>query len=80
MDWNQVEGNWEKFKGKVKQRWAKFTDDDIASMKGRKDEIVGRIKHVYGTAHDDAVRQSEEFRNSLNEDFEENNDTDVIKH
>jgi len=28
MDWNQVEGNWERGQeGKVKQKWAKLTDD-----------------------------------------------------
>jgi uncharacterized protein YjbJ (UPF0337 family) len=80
MDWNQIEGNWNKYKDKVKERWAKFTDDDIARMKGRKDEIVGRIKHVYGAAHDDAVKQSEEFRMSLDESFERDTDFDTVKH
>lgn len=84
MDWNQIEGNWEKLKGKVKQKWAKFTDDDIMKMKGRKDELIGRIKHVYGTAHDDAVKQSEEFRSSLDDSSEKgtdlDTDSDTVKH
>lgn len=74
MDWSHIEGNWDKFKGKVKEKWGKFTDDDLAKMKGNKDEIVGRIKHVYGTAHDDAVKQSEEFRSSLSDTFSKDDD------
>jgi len=27
MDWNGVEGNWKEVKGKVKEKWAKLTDD-----------------------------------------------------
>jgi uncharacterized protein YjbJ (UPF0337 family) len=75
MDWHHIEGNWDKFKGKLKEKWAKFTDDDVAMLKGNKDELVGRIKHVYGTAHEDAVKQAEEFRTSL----KDNTDTE-IKH
>jgi uncharacterized protein YjbJ (UPF0337 family) len=82
MDWNHIEGNWDKLKGKVKEKWGKFTDEDIAKMKGSKDEIIGRIKHVYGTAHEDAVKQSEEFRNSLSDTFGKDADKgdDVSKH
>ena len=65
MDWHHIEDNWDKFKGKVKEKWAKFTDDDLTMMKGRKDDLVGRIKHVYGTAHEDAEEQAEEFRRSV---------------
>jgi uncharacterized protein YjbJ (UPF0337 family) len=73
MDWHQLEGNWDKLKGKVKGKWAKFTDEDIAIVKGRKDDLVGRIKHVYGSAHEDAVRQSDEFMKSLKRDAASDN-------
>ena len=29
MDWNRVEGNWKQFKGAVKEKWGKLTDDDL---------------------------------------------------
>jgi uncharacterized protein YjbJ (UPF0337 family) len=31
MDWNRVEGNWKEVKGKVKEKWAKLTDDDLTA-------------------------------------------------
>ncbi len=65
MDWNQIEGNWDKFKGSIREKWGKFTDDDMAKLKGTKDDLIGRIKHVYGVAKEDAEKQIEEFRASL---------------
>jgi len=29
MNWNQIEGNWEQFKGKAQSQWGKFTGDDL---------------------------------------------------
>lgn len=28
MNWNQIEGQWNEFKGKVKEQWGKLTDDE----------------------------------------------------
>jgi uncharacterized protein YjbJ (UPF0337 family) len=36
MDWNRVEGNWKQVKGKVKEKWGKLTDDDLAAINGRR--------------------------------------------
>ena len=30
MDWNRVQGNWKQVEGKVKAKWGKLTDDDLA--------------------------------------------------
>ena len=29
MNWDQIEGNWKQFKGKVKEKWGQLTDDDL---------------------------------------------------
>jgi uncharacterized protein YjbJ (UPF0337 family) len=28
MNWDRVKGDWKQFKGKVKEKWGKLTDDD----------------------------------------------------
>ena len=38
MDWNRVEGNWKEVKGKVKEKWAKLTDDDLTAIAGQRDQ------------------------------------------
>ena len=48
MNWNQVEGNWEQFKGQVQSQWGKLTDDDLDVAEGNYDELIGRIKERTG--------------------------------
>ena len=48
MNWNQVEGNWESFKGKVQQQWGKLTDDDLDVIDGKRKELAGRLQARYG--------------------------------
>jgi uncharacterized protein YjbJ (UPF0337 family) len=34
MHWDRIEGNWKQFSGKVKEKWGKLTDDDLAVIRG----------------------------------------------
>ena len=43
MDWNRVEGNWKQFKGNVKEKWGKLTDDDIDVIEGKREQLEGKI-------------------------------------
>ena len=49
MNWNQIEGNWEQFKGKVQTQWGKLTNDDLDVIKGNRRQLAGR--------HPGALRQ-----------------------
>lgn len=53
MDWDRVEGNWMQFKGKIRQQWAKLTDDDLEKIQGDREQLEGRIQERYGKAKDD---------------------------
>ncbi len=59
--WDQVEGNWNQFAGKVKQRWGKLTDDDVAVINGKRQELVGKIQERYGVAKTEAEKQVDEW-------------------
>jgi uncharacterized protein YjbJ (UPF0337 family) len=48
--WDQVQGNWNQFRGSVKEKWNELTDDDLDAMEGRRDKIVGKIQERYGEA------------------------------
>jgi uncharacterized protein YjbJ (UPF0337 family) len=61
VNWDRIEGQWKQFKGTVKQQWGKLTDDDIAFINGKRDELVGRIQERYGVARDDADRQVKDW-------------------
>lgn len=44
----EMKGNWNVAKGKLKQKWAKLTDDDLRYEDGKEDELVGRIQKRTG--------------------------------
>lgn len=66
MNWDRIEGNWKQIKGKARQKWGKLTDDELDSMKGRREELVGRIQERYGIARDEAERQVEDWGRTIN--------------
>ena len=65
MNRDTIEGQWTQLKGKVKQQWAKLTDDDIGKIEGRRDVLVGKIQERYGVAQDEAEKQIKQFERSL---------------
>ena len=65
MNWDQVEGNWKQFKGKVQQQWGKLTDDDLDRVEGRRVEMVGRLQERYGHTKDQAERELDRWATEL---------------
>jgi uncharacterized protein YjbJ (UPF0337 family) len=65
MNWDQIEGNWEQFRGKAREKWGKMTDDDLAMAKGQREQFVGRLQERYGIAKEEAERQLKEFMDSM---------------
>jgi uncharacterized protein YjbJ (UPF0337 family) len=65
MNWEQVEGNWREFKGKIRSKWAKFTDDDLEQIAGKKDALLGRLQQHYGFKKDQAERELDAFINGM---------------
>jgi uncharacterized protein YjbJ (UPF0337 family) len=65
MNWDQVEGKWKQYSGKVREKWGKLTDSDLEMIKGQRQQLVGKIQERYGIAKEDAERQVNEFTNSL---------------
>ena len=41
-------GNWNETKGKLKQKFAMLTDDDVMLMNGKQDEMLGRLQVKLG--------------------------------
>jgi len=48
MNTLEMKGNWNVIKGKLKQRWARLTDDDLRYVDGKEDELIGRIQKRTG--------------------------------
>jgi uncharacterized protein YjbJ (UPF0337 family) len=55
----QIKGNWNELKGKVKQKYADLTDDDLTYVEGKEDELLGRLQKKTG-------KSKEELTDELN--------------
>ena len=65
MNWDRIEGQWKQMKGSVRERWGKFTDDDVDVIAGKRDKLVGRIQESYGISRDEAEREVDDFTRGL---------------
>ena len=49
----EIKGNWDEQKGKLKQKFASLTDNDLLFTEGKKDEMMGRLEKKLGKSKDD---------------------------
>lgn len=49
----KLEGSWNEVKGKLKQKYANLTDDDLLYEEGKDDELLGRIQQKIGQSKED---------------------------
>ncbi|QDV72571.1 CsbD family protein [Botrimarina mediterranea] len=66
MNWDTIEGQWTQTKGQVKEQWGKLTDDDLATINGKRDQLVGKVQERYGVAREKAEQQVSDFEKSCN--------------
>jgi uncharacterized protein YjbJ (UPF0337 family) len=65
MNWDQITGNWKTFKGKVKEKWGKLTDDDLTTIAGKRDQLLGTLQQKYGYGKEQAEKELDEFARDL---------------
>lgn len=56
----QSKGNWNVIKGKLKQKWANLTDDDLEYVEGAEQETLGRIQKRTGATREAVEKAVEE--------------------
>jgi len=65
MNWDQIAGNWELFRGKVKEKWAHITDDDLTAVEGKRWQFFDllQVRCSYDKAR--AEKELDEFSRAL---------------
>ncbi len=46
-------GNWKELKGKLKQKYAMLTDDDMLLVEGKQEELLGRLQAKLGKSKEE---------------------------
>lgn len=49
----ELKGNWNETKGKLKQKFAILTDNDLLLLEGKHDEMYGRLQSKLGKTRDE---------------------------
>ncbi len=52
----ELKGNWNEMKGKLKQRFAMLTDNDLLLLEGKEDEMLGRLQTKLGKTKEDVQK------------------------
>jgi len=53
MNTTEIKGNWNELKGKLKQKYADLTDDDLLFVEGKEDELFGKLQIKLGKSKDE---------------------------
>jgi len=67
MNQDQMEGKWKQMAGSFKEKWGKFTDDDITRFNGNREQIIGALQEKYGQTKEQAQRDFDNWYSSFNQ-------------
>jgi uncharacterized protein YjbJ (UPF0337 family) len=56
-----LKGNWNEIKGKLKQKYAQLTDDDLTFAEGKEEELMGRLQQRIGKKKEEIRSEIENF-------------------
>jgi uncharacterized protein YjbJ (UPF0337 family) len=55
MNKTEVKGTWNEQKGKLKQKFAQLTDNDLLFEEGKKEEMMGRLQITLGKSKEELL-------------------------
>jgi uncharacterized protein YjbJ (UPF0337 family) len=61
MDKLKFKGTWNEAKGKLKQKYADLTDDDLMFAEGKEEEMLGRLQKRTGRSKEVLRKEIEEL-------------------
>jgi uncharacterized protein YjbJ (UPF0337 family) len=57
----ELKGSWNEVKGKLKQKYAQLSDDDLAFAEGKEDELLGQLQQKLAKSKEDLRKEIENF-------------------
>jgi len=61
MNTQTIKGNWNEMKGKLKQKYADLTDDDLMYAEGKEDELYGKLQQKLGKTKDEIQKEFDDL-------------------
>jgi uncharacterized protein YjbJ (UPF0337 family) len=60
-EWDRIEREWNKYRGKVHDRWRELSDEALKSSRGNREELARAIQQTYAMSQDEAYNQLDDF-------------------
>jgi len=57
MNKDVMEGKWKQLRGEVKKWWGQLTDDDLDTVAGNREKLIGKLQERYGYAKERAEEE-----------------------
>jgi uncharacterized protein YjbJ (UPF0337 family) len=57
MDKLVFKGTWNEAKGKLKQKYADLTEDDLKYTEGLEDQLLGKLQKKLGKSRDELIKE-----------------------
>jgi uncharacterized protein YjbJ (UPF0337 family) len=57
----KMRGSWNEVKGKLKQKYADLTDDDLMFAEGKEEELFGRLQQRLGKSKEEIRKEIEKI-------------------
>jgi uncharacterized protein YjbJ (UPF0337 family) len=57
----KMRGSWNEVKGRLKQKYADLTDDDLMFAEGKEDELYGRLQKKLGKTKEEVQKEIEKI-------------------
>ena len=61
MDWDHIARNWQQFNQRIRAKWEKLTDDDLAMINGRRNRLEVKIRQRYGFSSDHIRKEVDDW-------------------
>lgn len=61
MNSDQLKGRWTHFKGELRSKWGKFTNDDLTEIEGDYQKLVGKAQERYGDKKAEVLKWAEDW-------------------
>ena len=71
----ELKGNWKEIAGKMKQKFAMLTDDDLLLAEGKQEELLGRLQAKLGKTKEE-ITFLQQIKDEISPDFFRNNRID----
>lgn len=65
MDWNEIEGDWKRYKGNIREQWGNLTDEELDEIDGNRRRFETTLQDRYHLTPEQVRAQIDEWYQKL---------------